>query len=212
MLRILEGDRHGPCNECVRPGRPSGGGIDLGPAIASIPRRPGGPCDKCHTLRRDTVMTCPASTTMTARAGRVLIVDDEPNVRFVFRRAGSLGLHGGRGDERDLGPGTDQEAPRGRGPASTSRCPRWGAWKSSSGSATRATTHVVIVTAHGSVPDAVAAMKLGAIDFLAKPLTPEALRRVVSEVIERHARPRSGPYRLRRLNRPRSCSEPPSST
>jgi DNA-binding response OmpR family regulator len=48
-------------------------------------------------------------------------------------------------------------------------------------------TPVVIVTAHGSVPDAVEAMKLGAIDFLSKPLAPEAMRRVVSEVIGRHA-------------------------
>jgi DNA-binding response OmpR family regulator len=48
---------------------------------------------------------------------------------------------------------------------------------------------VVILTAHGSIPEAVEAMKLGAIDFLPKPLTPDALRRVVAEVIERHAVP-----------------------
>ena len=30
-------------------------------------------------------------------------------------------------------------------------------------------------------------MKLGAIDFLSKPLTPDALRRVVAEVLDRHA-------------------------
>ena len=30
-------------------------------------------------------------------------------------------------------------------------------------------------------------MKLGAIDFLAKPLSPEVLRKVVAEVLERHA-------------------------
>ena len=46
-------------------------------------------------------------------------------------------------------------------------------------------TAVVIVTAHGSIPDAVAAMKLGAVDFLTKPVTPEPAQ-VVSEVIERH--------------------------
>jgi tetratricopeptide (TPR) repeat protein len=46
---------------------------------------------------------------------------------------------------------------------------------------------VVIVTAHGSIPDAVEAMKLGAIDFLSKPIKPDALRHVVAEVIERHA-------------------------
>jgi DNA-binding NtrC family response regulator len=48
---------------------------------------------------------------------------------------------------------------------------------------------VVILTAHGSIPEAVEAMKLGAIDFLAKPTTPDALRRVVADVIERHAVP-----------------------
>jgi DNA-binding response OmpR family regulator len=54
-------------------------------------------------------------------------------------------------------------------------------------------TPVVIVTAHGTVPDAVEAMKLGAIDLLPKPLTPGDLRRVVSEVLERHAAPDRGP-------------------
>jgi DNA-binding NtrC family response regulator len=47
---------------------------------------------------------------------------------------------------------------------------------------------VVIVTAFPSEPNAAEAMKLGAIDFLSKPMTPEALRRVVSEVLARHAR------------------------
>ena len=37
-------------------------------------------------------------------------------------------------------------------------------------------TPVVIITAHGSVPDAVRAMKLGAIDFLAKPLRTPSVR------------------------------------
>ena len=45
---------------------------------------------------------------------------------------------------------------------------------------------VVIITAYGSVPDAVLAMKLGAVDFLAKPITPEALRMTVAEVLARH--------------------------
>jgi len=47
-------------------------------------------------------------------------------------------------------------------------------------------TPTVIVTAYGDVPDAVRAMKLGAIDFLQKPLTPEMLRRTVNDVIVRH--------------------------
>jgi DNA-binding NtrC family response regulator len=40
---------------------------------------------------------------------------------------------------------------------------------------------VVVVTAHGSIPDAVEAMKLGAVDFIPKPLSPETLRRVVKQ-------------------------------
>jgi DNA-binding response OmpR family regulator len=48
---------------------------------------------------------------------------------------------------------------------------------------------VVIVTAHGDVPNAIRAMKLGAVDFLSKPVAPETLRRVVAEVLHRHAPP-----------------------
>jgi DNA-binding response OmpR family regulator len=50
---------------------------------------------------------------------------------------------------------------------------------------------VVIITAHGNVPHAVHAMKLGAIDFHAKPIMPEALRKVVAEVLARHEPPRA---------------------
>jgi FixJ family two-component response regulator len=50
-------------------------------------------------------------------------------------------------------------------------------------------TPVVIITAYGDIPHAVKAMKLGAIDFLQKPLTPEALRQVVWDILARHAAP-----------------------
>ena len=43
-------------------------------------------------------------------------------------------------------------------------------------------TPVVVITAHGRVPDAVAAMKLGAVDFLPKPVSPVTLRAVVAGV------------------------------
>lgn len=46
-------------------------------------------------------------------------------------------------------------------------------------------TPVVMITAYGSVPNAVEAMKLGAIDFLEKPLRPDRLRAVVDEVLQR---------------------------
>jgi two-component system, OmpR family, response regulator len=47
----------------------------------------------------------------------------------------------------------------------------------------------MIVTAYSDVPHAVKAMKLGAIDFLQKPLRPEDFRNIVAEIIKRHARP-----------------------
>src|SRR5277367_5716429 len=45
----------------------------------------------------------------------------------------------------------------------------------------------MIVTAFSEVPHAVQAMKLGAIDFLQKPLRPDDLRRIVAEMVKRHA-------------------------
>jgi FixJ family two-component response regulator len=45
----------------------------------------------------------------------------------------------------------------------------------------------MIVTAYSDVPHAVKAMKLGAIDFLQKPLRPEDLRTLVADIFKRHA-------------------------
>ncbi len=44
-------------------------------------------------------------------------------------------------------------------------------------------TPVLIVTAHGTTQDAIASMRLGAVDFLIKPLEPVRFRAVVSEVL-----------------------------
>src|ERR1700730_3425446 len=49
------------------------------------------------------------------------------------------------------------------------------------------TVPAMIVTAYSDVPHAVQARKLGAIDFLQKPLRPEDLRRIVAEILKRHA-------------------------
>ncbi len=49
----------------------------------------------------------------------------------------------------------------------------------------RPDVEVVIITAHGTVETAVEAMKLGARDYLTKPFTPEAVRAVVRDVMER---------------------------
>jgi DNA-binding response OmpR family regulator len=124
----------------------------------------------------------------TGDSKRVLIVDDEPNVRLVFRTA--LDAVGYTVTEAEDGPSAlewlagskadlvllDLQMP-GLGGMEVLRRLR------DSGN----DVPVVIVTAHGSIPDAVQAMKLGAIDFLTKPLNPEPLRHVVASVISRHA-------------------------
>ncbi len=45
--------------------------------------------------------------------------------------------------------------------------------------------NVIMMTAYGSIEKAVEAMKLGAIDFISKPFTPEEVRTIVKEVLER---------------------------
>ena len=121
---------------------------------------------------------------------RVLIVDDEPNVRLVLGTAlASVGYEvvDAEDGEKALAQLNssrarfdlallDLQMPRMDGMELLSRL-------RDAGSA----VPLVILTAHGSIPEAVTAMKLGAIDFLTKPITPEALRRVVAEVIARHA-------------------------
>jgi FixJ family two-component response regulator len=47
----------------------------------------------------------------------------------------------------------------------------------------------VIVTAYGDIPNAVKAMKLGAIDFLQKPLRPNDLREIADEITKRDDQP-----------------------
>ena len=119
-------------------------------------------------------------------AKHILIVDDEPNVRLVFRTAlestgaelaaaedGEAALAWLKVNKVDLVL-LDLQMPRVGGMGVLEQLRAEGN-----------DVPVIIITAHGSIPDAVAAMKLGAIDFLSKPLTPEALRRAVSDVLER---------------------------
>ena len=47
-------------------------------------------------------------------------------------------------------------------------------------------TPTLMITAYGSIRNAVRAMQLGAIDFLEKPIEPVALRRIVAEILDRH--------------------------
>jgi len=119
---------------------------------------------------------------------RVLIVDDEPNVRLVFATAlelagySTIAAENGEVALRMVAEGSidlillDLRMPGIDGMEVLRSLRDLGI-----------TIPTVIVTAHGSVPDAVSAMKLGAVDFLIKPLTPEALRREVAAILARTA-------------------------
>jgi DNA-binding NtrC family response regulator len=120
-------------------------------------------------------------------SNRILIVDDEPNLRLVFRTSlesaeieveeaedGQAALAALESREFDLVL-LDLRMPILDG-MQTLRLIRERGLE----------VPVVIITAHGSVPDAVEAMKLGAIDFLSKPVTPDALRSLVGDVLARN--------------------------
>ena len=118
---------------------------------------------------------------------RLLVVDDEPNVRLNYRitlegegykiiETGTAldALQKLRTQPFDLAI-LDMRMPEmdGLELLAAMRCEEIG-------------TPAVIITAFSDVPHAVRAMRLGAIDFLQKPLRPEELRQVVAEIILRH--------------------------
>ncbi|HSI14964.1 MAG TPA: response regulator [Chthoniobacter sp.] len=118
---------------------------------------------------------------------RILVVDDEPNVRLSYRvTLETEGLAVAEADcaeralelfqtnEFDLAI-LDMRMPEMDGLALLEEMRK----RTNS-------TPAVIITAYGDIPHAVRALKLGAIDFLQKPLTPAALRGVVAEILTRH--------------------------
>jgi DNA-binding response OmpR family regulator len=131
---------------------------------------------------------------MTTTLPRVLVVDDEPNVRLVFRTtlepAGYTVVEAENGEHalkrlQEAPPALvilDLKMPGLGGMATLRRIREAGL-----------DVPVIIVTAHGSIPDAVEAMKLGAVDFLTKPIRPEELRAIARDVTERHTQPEDNP-------------------
>lgn len=128
-----------------------------------------------------------------AKQSRILIVEDEPNVRLVFQTAlqnenyrldtaedGEVALEVLKSAPADMVL-LDLQMPRLDGMSMLRKLRESGN-----------NVPVAIITAHGSIPDAVAAMRLGAVDFLSKPVTPEALRHIVSDVLARHVSDKPG--------------------
>jgi DNA-binding response OmpR family regulator len=118
----------------------------------------------------------------------ILIVDDEPNVRLNYRVA--LETEGYFVNEANSGAKALDELEVSKFDLAIldMRMPEMDGLELLAEMRKRGhTTPSIIVTAYGDIPHAVQAMKLGAIDFLQKPLTPEALRKIVTDLLERHA-------------------------
>jgi DNA-binding response OmpR family regulator len=119
---------------------------------------------------------------------RILIVDDEPNVRLNFRT--TLETEGYEIFEASSGMEAVQSL--GDHPFALAildlRMPGMGGLELLARMReSEIRVPAMIVTAYSDVPNAVKAMKLGAIDFLQKPLRPEDLRNIVAEILKRHA-------------------------
>jgi len=118
---------------------------------------------------------------------QILVVDDEPNVRLNYRvtlETGGLDVC-----EADSGPKALELFANQRFDLAIldMRMPGMNGLDLLAAMRERGfKTPAVIITAYGDVPHAVRAMRLGAIDFLQKPLTPEALRSLVAEIMARH--------------------------
>lgn len=119
---------------------------------------------------------------------RILIVDDERNVRMMYRTA--LETEGFEVVEADSGATAVEQFAKAKFAVAVLdlRMPEMDGLELLEVMRDKnITTPAVIITAYGDVPNAVKAMKLGAIDFLPKPVTPQQLRTILDEVIERHA-------------------------
>ena len=138
------------------------------------------------------------------RVSRILIADDEPNIRMTVKLA--LESEGHEVIEAEDGEEVVEILTR------TSvdlaiidvRMPRLGGIEALKHLREIGNpTPVILLTAHGGVAEAVAAMKLGASDFLLKPMTPESLRRKAAEAISLNCVLRPKPTAS-------TCPKPPS--
>ena len=117
---------------------------------------------------------------------RALVVDDEPDIREL------LSITLGRMDIAVETRGRLRHGGEAARPASattwcspTCACPTATASTSSSGSRThRPGVPVAVITAHGNVEAAVRALKLGAFDFISKPLDLAALRKLIAATLK----------------------------
>ena len=125
---------------------------------------------------------------------RILIADDEINIRRVLeailKRDGYEVVTAANGEEALAGMGrgvhtviTDLKMPGLDGMTLLKRL-----------TAEHPDVPVVMITAHGSVENAVEAVKLGAFDYVEKPFDQEQIRQIVAKALRTHALSRRDPH------------------
>jgi DNA-binding response OmpR family regulator len=118
---------------------------------------------------------------------RILVVDDEPNIRLNYRVL--LEVDGFQVSEASNGAAALDQLRNGRFALALLdlRMPAMDGLQLLAALRRHAIiTPAIIVTAFDDVPSEAQAMRLGAIDFLRKPVRPADLRAVITEVLERH--------------------------
>jgi len=118
---------------------------------------------------------------------KILIVDDEPNVRLMYHS--SLESEGYELYEAESGAKALEQCANGKFDVAILdlRMPGMDGLELLDIMHEHGIeTPVVIITAFADVPNAVNAMKLGAIDFLQKPILPDQLRGIIKDILVRH--------------------------
>jgi len=132
------------------------------------------------------------SNKMSAFKASILVVDDESNIRMMLRT--TLGLDGY--EVRTVSNGREaMEAIIKRPPdlmvldLSMPVLDGMGLLQELKALKLEKKPRVVVLTAYGSIPAAVKAVRLGAMDFLEKPITPDILRQTVADVLSEELLP-----------------------
>ena len=117
---------------------------------------------------------------------KVLVVDDEPDLLELLELTLSrMGLDTSRAESVAEAHPAARQASRSTCASPTCACPTARACASSSTSTRKALdVPVAVITAYGSAENAVAALKAGAFDYLAKPVALEQLRALVKQALK----------------------------
>src|SRR5258705_13753510 len=124
---------------------------------------------------------------------RILIIDDEENIRRVTRiTLQAAGYEVGEADDGERGLAVFGDGSGWDAVLLDQRMPGMDGLETLRHINERdATARVIMATAYASIELAVDAMKLGASDFVRKPMTPEVLRNAVSAALTKKPRERA---------------------